>query len=51
MRKFYISLLTIVFAAIQIFAAPVDPEKALEIANDFWESKVSLHKSSLLTPS
>ena len=44
MRKFYISLLTIVFAAIQIFAAPVDPEKALEIANDFWASKVSLKK-------
>ena len=44
MRKFYISLLTIVFAAIQIFAAPVDPEKALEIANDFWESKVSLKR-------
>ena len=45
MRKFYISLLTIVFAAIQLFAAPVDPEKALEIANDFWASKVSLKKS------
>ena len=45
MRKFYISLLTIVFAAIQLFAAPVDPEKALEIANDFWTSKVSLKKS------
>ena len=44
MRRFYICLLTIVFAAIQIFAAPVDPEKALEIANDFWASKVSLKK-------
>lgn len=44
MRKLYISLLAIVFAAIQIFAAPVDPEKALEIANDFWASKVSLKK-------
>ena len=46
MRKFYISLLTIVFAAIQIFAAPVDPERALEIANDFWASNVSLKKST-----
>ena len=45
MRKFYISLLTFVFVAIQLFAAPVDPEKALEIANDFWASKVSLKKS------
>ena len=45
MRKFYISLLTIVFVAIQLFAAPVDPEKALEIANDFWAKNVSLKKS------
>ena len=45
MRKFYISLLTIVFVAIQLFAAPVDPEKALEIANDFWAKNVSLKKN------
>ena len=45
MRKFYICLLTIVFVAIQLFAAPVDPEKALEIANDFWAKNVSLKKS------
>ena len=42
MKKFYISLLTIIFAALQITAAPIDPEKALEIANDFWTSKVSV---------
>ena len=45
MRKFYICLLTIVFVAIQLFAAPVDPEKALEIANDFWAKNVSLKKN------
>ena len=45
MRKFYISLLTIVFVAIQLFAAPVDPEKALEMANDFWAKNVSLKKN------
>ena len=45
MKRFYISLLTIVFAAIQIIAAPIDPEKALEIANSFWESNVSLKKN------
>lgn len=42
MKKLYISLLTIIFAATQIFAAPVDPEKALEIANNFWTNNVSL---------
>ena len=42
MKRFYISLLTIIFAALQITAAPIDPEKALEIANDFWTSKVSV---------
>ena len=41
MKRFYISLLAVIFAAIQVIAAPVDPEKALEIANDFWASKVS----------
>lgn len=45
MKRFYISLLTIVFAAIQIIAAPIDPEKALEIANSFWERNVSLKKN------
>ena len=45
MKRFYISLLTIIFAAIQIIAAPVDPEKALEIANDFWANNISLKKS------
>lgn len=44
MRRFYISLLTLVFAAIQVFAAPIDPVKALDIANRFWESNVSLKK-------
>lgn len=41
MKRFYISLLTIVFTATQILAAPIDPEKALEIANDFWANNVS----------
>ena len=45
MKRFYISLLTIIFAAIQLIAAPVDPEKALEIANDFWAKNVSLKKN------
>ena len=41
MKRFYICLLAIIFAAIQVIAAPVDPQKALEIANEFWASKVS----------
>ena len=41
MKRFYISLLAIIFAAIQVIAAPVDPQKALEIANEFWANKVS----------
>ena len=45
MKRFYISVLTLFFAAMQIIAAPVDPERALEIANDFWASNVSLKKS------
>ena len=45
MKKFYISLLTFILAAIQLTAAPVDPEKALEIANEFWASNVTLKKN------
>ena len=45
MKRFYISLLAIVFAALQVIAAPVDPEKALKIANEFWASKVSLKQN------
>lgn len=45
MKKFYISLLTIIFAAVQIAAAPVDPEKALEIANNFWANNVPASKN------
>ena len=44
MKRFYICVLTLFFAAMQIVAAPVDPERALEIANDFWASNVSLKK-------
>ena len=45
MKRFYISVLTLFFAAMQIIAAPVDPERALEIANDFWASNISLKKN------
>ena len=45
MNRIYISLLTVLFVATQVFAAPVDPEKALEIANNFWSNKVSLKKN------
>ena len=46
MKKFYITLLTFIIAALQVFAAPVDPEKALEIANDFWRSNILTRKKS-----
>lgn len=46
MKKFYITLLTFIIAALQVFAAPVDPEKALEIANDFWRSNISTRKKT-----
>jgi hypothetical protein len=45
MKRFYISVLTLFFATMQIIAAPVDPERALEIANDFWASNISLKKN------
>lgn len=45
MKRIYLSLLTLILVAIQVIAAPVDPEKALEIANDFWANKVSLKKN------
>ena len=45
MKRFYICVLTLFFAAMQIIAAPVDPERALEIANDFWASNISLKKN------
>lgn len=45
MKRIYLSLLTLIFVSIQVIAAPVDPEKALEIANDFWANKVSLKKN------
>ena len=48
MKRFYTSLLTIIFAAIHIIAAPVDPEKALEIANNFWANNISLKKKTQL---
>ena len=49
MKRIYISLLTLIFVAIQAIAAPVDPEKALEIANSFWANKVSLKKTGTTT--
>ena len=45
MKRIHLSLLTLILVAIQVIAAPVDPEKALEIANDFWAHKVSLKKN------
>ena len=45
MKRIYIGLLTFIFAVMQLFAAPVDPERALEIANDFWTNNVSLKKN------
>ena len=45
MKRIYLSLLTLILVAIQVIAEPVDAEKALEIANDFWANKVSLKKN------
>lgn len=45
MKRIYLSLLTLILVTIQVIAEPVDAEKALEIANDFWANKVSLKKN------
>ena len=40
MKRFTTLLLSSLFLTITVFANPIDPEKAGEIANDFWNSKV-----------
>ncbi|MBP3409023.1 MAG: C10 family peptidase [Bacteroidaceae bacterium] len=48
MKKTTTLSILILFFAITAFAGPVDPEKALEIANSFWKSIPELKQSELL---
>ena len=48
MKRIFTSISILLFLTSQVFAGPIDPTKALEIANSFWNSNTGLNKDTRL---